>query len=152
MLKNKLKLIAISSGGGHWTQILRLRPAIEKYNVTYVTVSNSYKQDLSDEKFYTISDATRWNKVKLVLMALQILRLLLRIRPDVILSTGAAPGYFALRLGKMLGARTIWIDSIANVEEMSLSGRMVKPYADLWLTQWEHLSKNDGPKFSGSVL
>ncbi len=52
--------------------MLRLRPVLEKYNVTYVTVSNSYKQDVSDENFYTISDATRWNKMKLILMALQI--------------------------------------------------------------------------------
>lgn len=151
-MKNKLKLLAVSSGGGHWTQMLRLRPVLDKHNVTYVTVNNSYKQDVPDENFYAISDATRWNKFKLILMALQIFFLIIRIRPDVILSTGAAPGYFALRFGKMIRSKTIWIDSIANVEEMSLSGRMVKPYADLWLTQWKHLSKHDGPMFSGSVL
>ena len=99
-----------------------------------------------------IVDATRWNKLKLLRMALQITWILLRERPDVVVSTGAAPGYFALRLGKWLGARTIWIDSIANVERLSLSGQRIGPHADLWLTQWPHLARPDGPQFPGGVL
>ena len=43
----------------------------------------------------------------------------LRERPDVVVSTGAAPGYFALRFGRLFGARTLWLESIANVEELS---------------------------------
>ena len=75
-----------------------------------------------------------------------------RVRPDAVITTGAAPGYFALRLGRLFGARTIWIDSMANAEELSLSGQKARRHADLWLTQWEHLAKPDGPQFLGSVL
>ena len=64
----------------------------------------------------------------------------------------AAPGYFAIRFGKWLGCRTIWIDSIANVEQLSMAGQLVKPYADLWLTQWSHLAGAEGPHFMGAVL
>ena len=83
--------------------------------------------------------------------------ILLRTRPDVVVTTGAAPGYFALRLGGLLGARTIWIDSIANVEELSLAGQKAGQTCDLWLTQWEHLakpadSKVKGPEYKGSVV
>ena len=63
-----------------------------------------------------------------------------RVRPDVILTTGAAPGYFAIRIGKLIGARTMWLDSVANVEQLSLSGERVGKHADLWLTQWPHLA------------
>ncbi|MCA9449678.1 MAG: UDP-N-acetylglucosamine--LPS N-acetylglucosamine transferase, partial [Candidatus Omnitrophica bacterium] len=80
------------------------------------------------------------------------LRILLRVKPDVILSTGAAPGYMAIRLGRLFGAKTIWLDSIANVEELSLSGQQVGKFTDLWLTQWPHLAQPEGPKFEGSVL
>jgi len=84
----------------------------------------------------------------------EILLILLKIRPNIIISTGAAPGFFALKLGKLLGAKTIWVDSIANAEELSLSGAKVKSSADLWLTQWEHLSgeEKEKPGFSGSVI
>jgi UDP-N-acetylglucosamine:LPS N-acetylglucosamine transferase len=81
-----------------------------------------------------------------------MLYLILKVQPDVVVSTGAAPGYFALRFGKLFGARTIWLDSIANVSDLSLSGKMVKPYADLWLTQWPHLSTEQGPFYRGDVL
>jgi hypothetical protein len=70
----------------------------------------------------------------------------------VVISTGAAPGYFALRFGKRLGARTIWLDSIANVDELSLSGQRAGKYAGLWLTQWQHLATPAGPHFAGAVL
>jgi hypothetical protein len=57
-----------------------------------------------------------------------------------------------LLFGKLLGARTIWIDSIANAEQLSVSGAKVKPFADLWLTQWPHLVTKDGPDYKGAVL
>jgi UDP-N-acetylglucosamine:LPS N-acetylglucosamine transferase len=91
-------------------------------------------------------------KLRLVLMALHVSLLVLWERPDVVISTGAAPGYFAIRAGKLLGARTIWVDSMANAERLSLSGRRVKSHADLWLTQWPHLAAPEGPYFEGAVL
>ena len=75
-----------------------------------------------------------------------------RMTADVVISTGAAPGYFALRVGKLLGARTIWIDSMANADGLSLSGRKIGPHADLWLTQWPHLAAPHGPFYAGGVL
>ena len=146
------RVLALSSGGGHWVQLLRLRRAFAGADATYVTVDRAYAADVPGERFRVICDATRWNRLKLLQMALQIAWILIRERPDVIVSTGAAPGYFALRLGKWIGARTVWIDSIANVERLSMSGQRVRPYADLWLTQWPHLVRPEGPHFLGGVL
>jgi UDP-N-acetylglucosamine:LPS N-acetylglucosamine transferase len=142
----------VASGGGHWVQLLRLAPALEGQEVTYVTVARGYLDDVRPQRGHVINDATRWNKFGLVRMALRILWILVRTRPDVVISTGAAPGYFALRMGRWFGARTIWVDSIANVERMSMAGQQVRKYADLWLTQWEHLAEEDGPSFAGAVL
>jgi hypothetical protein len=69
-----------------------------------------------------------------------------------VISTGAAPGYFAVRIGKLFGARTIWVDSVANAEELSLSGKEAGRHVDLWLTQWPHLARPEGPHFKGNVL
>ena len=148
----KRKILAISSGGGHWVQLLRLRPAFAGHQVVYATVSGHYQSDVGDSPFRVVPDATRWNKLSLVRSALGILCLLLKERPDVVVSTGAAPGYFGLRLAKWLGARTVWVDSIANVEELSMSGQKIGAHADLWLTQWPHLAGEAGPDCKGSVL
>ncbi len=78
---------------------------------------------------------------------------MLRFRPEAVITTGAAPGYVALRLAKLGGCRTVWLDSIANAEEISMSARLARPYADLWLTQWEELSrKTPGLEYWGQIL
>ena len=48
--------------------------------------------------------------------------------------------------------RTMWIDSVANTERLSLSGWLARPVADAWLVQWEHLSRPKGPSYWGAVL
>ena len=68
------------------------------------------------------------------------------------ITTGVAPGYFAVRIGKWLGARVVWVDSVANAEELSLSGHKAGSFVDLWLTQWPHLAGEGGPQCFGSVL
>ena len=147
------KILAISSGGGHWIQLLRLKPAFAGCNVIYASVRPDYISDLEEgDSYVTLPDATRWDRFRLVWMVLKVACTVIRLRPDVIISTGAAPGYIALRVGNLIGARTVWIDSIANSEVLSLSGQKAGKHADLWLTQWEHLATTDGPYYHGSVI
>ena len=155
------RVLAVASGGGHWVQLLRLRPAWQGCRVTYVTTDPGFRAELEADAaaageprpgYHVVVEANRWQKLRLVRSLLQLSWILLRVRPHAVITTGAAPGYFALRLGKMLGARTAWIDSIANAEELSLSGRKAGRYADLWLTQWEDLARPDGPCYRGAVL
>ena len=120
--------------------------------MVFATVQASYAEQVAGARFYKITDATRWSRWNLVKMMAQVCWIVLRERPDVVVSTGAAPGVVALRLGKWLGAKTIWLDSIANVEQMSMSGQRVRHFADLWLTQWSHLAREDGPRYVGEVL
>lgn len=148
----KSQVLAVASGGGHWMQLMRLLPAFDSRQVVFVTVAHSYSRLVPENKFYAVPDAHRWKKFQLVALAGKMAWIICRERPEVVISTGAAPGYFAIVFGHFLGARTIWIDSIANVEELSLSGRLAGKYADLWLTQWPHLARTEGPQYAGAVL
>jgi UDP-N-acetylglucosamine:LPS N-acetylglucosamine transferase len=150
--RNRKKLLAVASGGGHWVQLLRLGPAFSDCEVVFVTVGQGYRADVHDCKFYSVPDATRHTLIRLVRATWGLFWIINKERPDVIISTGAAPGYIAIRLGKLFGARSVWVDSIANAEQLSMSGAMAGRYADLWLTQWPHLAKQDGPYFRGAVL
>jgi UDP-N-acetylglucosamine:LPS N-acetylglucosamine transferase len=145
-------VLAVASGGGHWVQLLRISPAFEGCDLAFVTVNQAYRSEVPQHRFYRVNDATRWNKIGLIRMLLQLVWILIHERPDVVVSTGAAPGYFALRLGKLLGARTVWLDSMANVECLSLAGQKVRRYADLWLTQWPELAGPNRPQYAGQVL
>lgn len=150
--RERRRILAVASGGGHWIQLKRLRPAFEGCETVWVTVHPAYREDVTPARTYVVNDATRWDRLGLVALSFRILRILVREQPDVVVTTGAAPGYFAVVFGKLLRARTVWIDSIANVDELSGSGARVGRFADLWLTQWAHLARERGPRYEGAVL
>ncbi|PKP46553.1 MAG: oligosaccharide biosynthesis protein Alg14 [Bacteroidetes bacterium HGW-Bacteroidetes-11] len=145
------KILAVASGGGHWIQLMRLKPAFEGCDLVYLSTHDGYKKLVQNSRFYKVTDANRWNKLKLLKMAFEVRKVVIREKPDVIISTGAAPGLFAILWGRLSGSKTIWLDSIANVEKLSMSGRIVKPFAHLHLTQWEHLASNS-TLFKGNVI
>lgn len=146
------KVLLVASGGGHWVQLLRLRAAWADCDAAYVTVQRAYATQVPGARFHCVLDSTRWDRLRLLGMLCQMAWVVLRERPDVVITTGAAPGVAAIRFANLLGARTVWIDSVANVEAVSMSGLRVGPHADLWLTQWEHLARPDGPQYRGAVL
>jgi UDP-N-acetylglucosamine:LPS N-acetylglucosamine transferase len=147
------RILAVASAGGHWVQLGRLSQAFADSDTLYVTTVGGETAPSGDRPVEKISDASRNEPLRVVLAALQIGLLMLRFRPDAVVTTGAAPGYVALRLAKLWGCRTVWLDSIANSEEISMSAKLARPYADLWLTQWEDLAaKTPGLKYWGRVL
>ncbi|PQO32840.1 oligosaccharide biosynthesis protein Alg14 [Bremerella cremea] len=147
----KTRVIAISSRGGHWIELLRLREAFSDQDVTFVTTVPEYRTMVDGFKFRVVTEASRDTKFRMVLMSLQVLWILLRVRPSVIVTTGAAPGFMAIWLGRRLGIRTLWVDSIANAEELSMSGQLAVKHADKILTQWEHLS-SDRIEYHGAIV
>lgn len=154
-------VLAVASKGGHWVQLRRLRPAWDGCRITYVTTEASYRAEVAAEPcgpdgqapgFMVVPDASLTSKLGLLRLLFSIFVVMIRTRPDVVVSTGAAPGFFAIWFGRLFGARTIWVDSIANAEQLSVSGRHAGRFSTLWLTQWRHLAKPDGPQHAGDVL
>src|SRR5262245_59445418 len=151
MMPVRRRILAVSSSGGHWSELVRLAPALAGHDVTWVTTHAGYRESAPPGSFRVVRDASLWDKCGLAVLLAQIVAIVARVRPHCVLSTGAAPGFFAMVVGKLFGARTLWLDSIANAEELSLSGRRVGRWADLWLTQWQHLARPDGPHCRGAV-
>ncbi len=146
------KVMAVASAGGHWIELLRMKPTFDQFDTIYVSTNVGLASHIPGHTLKTVRDASMWNKFGLLVMAMQIFWVVLRHRPDVIVTTGAAPGFFALMFGRLLGARTIWVDSIANAQELSLAGKKASMWADHWLTQWPELARENGPYYIGSVL
>ncbi|MCP5066722.1 MAG: hypothetical protein GY946_09155 [bacterium] len=120
--------------------------------VVYVGTDPNYAAEVPGHRFVTIQDASRERPFLMLKTIWQSLRHVLAERPDVVISTGAAPGLFALLFGRLIGAKTIWIDSLANGEVPSMSGRLAGRVVGLWLTQWPEVAREGGPFFRGSVL
>ena len=150
--KPEKKVLAVASAGGHWIQLLRLRDAFDGLEVVYVSTDPDYSVDVEGHRFLTVQDASRERPLLMLRTLLQSFRHVWAERPDVVISTGAAPGLFALLFGRIFGAQTIWIDSVANGEVLSMSGRLAGHLVGLWLTQWPEVASENGPFYRGSVL
>lgn len=159
-MSNSPKVMAIASGGGHWVQLLRLRPAFDDLDVFYVSLDPTSATDVPDRRYYTIREASRKHKWAFIIVAMQLFWILLKERPKVVITTGSAPALVAIMIAKhIFRAKTIWVDSIANAEKLSTSGQKAGGVADIWLTQWPELSepgardtKGRLPEHWGAVL
>lgn len=148
----KKKILAVASAGGHWVQLQHLLPAFDGHRLFFATTDRGLRELHVGDRIFLVRDASLWNKIALAHMAFQVALVILLVRPNIVVTTGAAPGYFALAFGKLIGAKTIWIDSIANADELSLAGKRAKRWADHWLTQWPELARPTGPEYWGAVL
>ena len=147
------KIMLVASAGGHWVELTRLNKAVQGHHLIYVTTNREFAKQNKNQTSFVVPDASRWDRIRIVMLACRMFYIVLRIRPDVVISTGALPGFFAVFFGhKIVGAKTIWLDSIANSEKISMSGRKAGKYTDLWLTQWKHLARPEGPYYYGEVI
>lgn len=152
MLTKPVRVLAIASGGGHWVQLLRLRPAWEGCEVAYATVHADSAAQVPGARFFSFRDASRKNPASFGIVALQLFAAVARVRPHVVVTTGSAPALLAIVFGRLFGARTLWVDSIANSERMSSSGLRARRLAHQCLTQWPELAATPRPLYWGSVL
>ena len=148
----KKRLLAVASGGGHWQQLMLMRPAFEGAEVTYATTLKGLPEAFGALPAVIVPDANRDRKWAIIGAGIAICWLVIRMRPHIVISTGALPGVIALALARFMGARTIWVDSVANAEEMSMSGRLARRFAIHWFSQWSHVADAEGAEFIGSVL
>lgn len=142
---NKKCVLFISSTGGHLSELLQLKPLFEKYNSYIITektkstlgLKNKYKNvnylvyGTKDHKFSYIFKFT-YNILKSFI-------LYLKIRPEVIVTTGTHTAVPICYIGKMLGSKIIFIETFANSKTKTLSGKLVYPIADTFIVQWESM-------------
>ncbi len=119
--------------------------------MTYATVHADSAVDVAPAPLLTFTDASRADWWRLPRVAAEMTAVVLRVRPHVVVTTGAAPPLFALLAARTIGARTLWVDSIANGEVLSSSGRLARGLATQRLTQWPDLAAGD-VAYWGSVL
>jgi len=136
-----MKICIACSAGGHLIEALQLMPIVKKYPHFFLTFKRKQSKELlKNKKVYFIIDPKR-NLFKLFLNFLQTLKIFLKEKPDVVISTGAASAVPACYLGKFFGLKIIFVETLAAVEKPSLAGRFVYPIADLFLVQWRKLLK-----------
>jgi beta-1,4-N-acetylglucosaminyltransferase len=141
-----MKLGLVCSHGGHMTEMRMLLPAFEGHELFYVTYPCKRTEMLAERETIYLTPNIGTSPVLMALAFVRACAILVRERPDVVLSTGAEIAIPYLWVGKLLGARIAYVESWCRVQSRSGTGPLVYPVADLFLVQWPDLLRLYGPK------
>ena len=146
------KVLAVASIGGHWIQLLRISKGLEgTCDLAFASTHDKCAKMVEGHSFNKLIEFSRWDWYKLLPALFNEISIVRKEKPDVVITTGAAPGLIVLFAAFLMGKKTIWVDSIANVNHLSLCGRVAKMFATRCYTQWEELG-GSGIEFSGNVI
>lgn len=148
-----MKLCLVCSSGGHFFQLYYLKDFWLKYERLWVTF---FKQDtrylLREEKVYWAYKPSNRNIKNLFRNLYLTWQILQKEKPDVVISTGAGVSVPFLYLARLFKKKTIYIESITRVNELSLSGRLVYPIVHHFFVQWPELErKYKKAEFKGQI-
>lgn len=134
-----MKICIVSSCGGHLTEARCLMPAYGAYEHFYVLNDKAILPADMQNRTYFISHSERdW---KFLLNLWQAFKILLKEKPNVILSTGAGPVVPFAIVGRLFfGARVIFVETITRIEKPSMTGRIMYWLAHDFFYQWQTLS------------
>jgi beta-1,4-N-acetylglucosaminyltransferase len=149
-----MRALLVCSPGGHLQQMLALEPAWEDMERSWATLEGPDVEYVLDGERVTICHGpTNRSLINLVRNLGLAWRMLRRERPDAILSTGAGLAVPFFLVGRLLGIRLVYVESVTRAESISLSGRIVYPLASRFFVQWpgpaERLRRAE---YAGSVL
>ena len=152
-----MKKIVLTGGGtaGHVTPNIALIPTLQEkgYEVHYIGSYTGIEKKLLEDMdipYYGISSGKlrRYFDVKnfadpfrVVKGYTQAYNLLRKIKPDVVITTGAHTAVAMCYIAKPFRKKIIYIETFANLESKTLTGRLIYPIADVFIVQWENMLK-----------
>ncbi|GLQ75302.1 glycosyltransferase family protein [Vibrio penaeicida] len=148
----KNKVLLISSPGGHFVQLSLLAEMLDEYDVIVAGTYDKKPSFIVADRYYKVDDFSRDDAYKSVKVLFQCLKLLRKEKPKLVITTGAAPGLVMLFLSKFLGIKSIWIDSVANSQTLSLSGKIAKKLGVQVLSQWEKVAEKCDVNYYGRLI
>ncbi len=142
------KVIFISSMGGHLTEMMQLKSMFKEFDYKIVTEkhkSTSKLKNIYKSKIDYLLTGNRKHLLKYIFVipynVIKSLVIFLKFKPDVIVTTGAHTCVAMCYIAKIFKKKVIYIESFANIETKTLTGRLVYPIADVFIVQWKSMLK-----------
>ena len=141
MGKNK-KICFTASSGGHYEQLMMLKPLMEEYESIIVTEKTQYRSKVDGEKMYYLKQVNRKEATFIFSMIVNVIKSLiifLKEKPDVIISTGVLSTIPICLIAKMFRKKLIYIESFAKITSPTETGKLLYKFADRFYVQWESM-------------
>lgn len=132
----------MGSSGGHLAHLNMLKPLWSENERFWVTFDKEDARSiLKGEKMYPCHFPTNRNLKNLVKNSFLAIKVLKKERPDVIISSGAAVAVPFFYIGKLFGAKTVYIEVFDRIDKPTVTGKLVYPVTDKFIVQWEEMKK-----------
>ena len=159
--------IIVTDRGGHLHDALRL---VSQMGVTPQALITTFGPDvdyltrtekLKDCKIYSVPLAFFWigkkrifNPFIFLSQVFKSVLILMKMRPEFVISTGATTTVIPCYLARCLGSQIIHIENLAQVVNPSIAGRLLYPIATHFFVQWPDLLKRYGEKaiYAGNIV
>ncbi len=151
-----MKLLFVASSGGHFEELMCLRPLMDKYESILITEAGGQAEDSRGPVDYIFPQINRKEKGffrAFLTLCRSVKDILKKEKPDVIISTGALLSFPFCLFGKIYRKKVVYIESFARIDNLSLTGRLVYFFADMFLVQWHNLAlKYHRARYVGSIF
>lgn len=142
-MKNKKKtpkLCMVSSSGGHWEQLQKLTPLIEKYDGFLVTEKTAFEADAKYLMMQTdLKD--KFMPIKMTINFMKTIVVWIKEKPDFIITTGTMVAYPFYLLAILFHKKFIYIETFGRANMPTVAGMIMEKNADLFIVQWESMKK-----------
>ena len=150
----RVELLLVCSSGGHLLQLHALAEAWRPFARCWVSFDKSDVRSLlaGEPVVFAHGPTNRSlkNLIRNLVLAVSVIR---RRRPRVILTTGAGVAVPFAWIGRLAGARVVYVESLTRIDAPSLSCRLIRPVAARVYVQWPELvARVPGARYAGSVF
>lgn len=138
------KICFAASSGGHYEQILMLKPLMQEYDSFLVTEKTQYKATVPGEKMYYMHQVNRREKLFplwMIVNSFKSIGIVIKEHPKVIITTGVLAMIPLCLMVKITGGKLVYIESFAKITSPTKTGQFLYKYADQFYVQWESMKQ-----------
>lgn len=135
------RICFVSSSGGHWEQLQKLKPLADKYEGFFVTEKTRFDEPLakyfliqSDLKSITMPFKMGWN-------FLYAIYIWIKEKPDFVITTGTLVAYPFYLLAVLFKKKFVFIETFGRADMPTIAGKIMEKHSDLFIVQWESQKK-----------
>ena len=139
--KRTPRLLLVSSSGGHWEQLQKLQPLIDKYSGCMVTEKTKF--DAKNSKYFVIQTdlKDKFMPIKMLWNALYSIIIWVKEKPDFVITTGTMVAYPFYLLAILFHKKFIFIETFGRANMPTVAGKKMEKHTDLFIVQWESQKK-----------
>ena len=135
------KICLVGSSGGHWEQLQKLKPLIEKYDGFMVTEKTRFGAPSADYLMLQTDLKDRKMPFKMFCNTLCCIGIWLKERPDFVITTGTMVAYPFYIMSIIFRKKFIFIETFGRANMPTISGQRMEKHSDLFIVQWESQKK-----------